>query len=693
MQFEFVAKESNTIIITLQKRPQEEVQEYKVSGKLVLEDEEGNVIRVEEEPGKNYNSYDDGTISLKEGETWAITGLGTYLKDNTATVTILNSESLVYLGSYFEYPETAEEYGAQYPKDREHLSIEKDFNVKITGDIKIISVFKEKKEETYKLASTVTLIDPEGQELKRDTLENDQKANDYIMVKGLGNYLKNEKIFVSFLITDENYILKEVSLEYSDALYPKKNLFEESADFSIKEYGYMVDVVSDVFVNIVLQQKEQFHTISTVDEAYWKAQNQRAYNEIYPHIVKLSEAEEDGLFDKWEWGLKTLYPALDEVLHADTLYSGEVNMISYRLGIKVHQSNAGEKNGEGNYQIRMAYALADMNGNIVRIFPPFRQDAWPKCVNYPVFLEDLPEGDYIQKVLIQIPEDPGKWYDLYIHDSLSDSHFPDIKEYIDPSLEWQQYVRGGGVYIKPLPRHLLWYNNKTLTRHVVKRKTEAAPPVPGWTNSHFFDNAGNEIRYGSMGSLYLYAYKNYKINLKLTNKSNAYRKGTVHAVLVHNPWIAQNKEMLDELEKALEHRAPKGNVSNGEVFYEEMGLAEIVFNGEEEKEIAIKIKTRTQDSAYNELPGSDNYIVFYWQPDGSDERFFMNQDFSKVLNRMQDRTDVPFGEWWTGSAKAENNIEYLDGWNNFKPIIGENVLFEEFQIFQDGNGVMIQIIG
>lgn len=446
-------------------------------------------------------------------------------------------------------------------------------------------------------------------------------------------------------------------------------------------------------------QKEPFKLVPGVDEGYWRAQNRKAWDLIHPKIVRLSEEEEDEIIRRYVWRLDKLYPALDEVLHTDTLYTGEPNMMSYRIMIK--ESNG---NDDPAWTIRMAYALADMNGNIVQIYPPFRQSTYPMPVNWVAFV-DLPEGDYIQKVLINIQEEPDKWYDLRMHDMITHSHIAYTKAIRE------RVENGLGIKVEtPLKQSELYYNERNLVRHVVARKSQSTPPIPSWHHAVIKDETGKEWRYANSAAITLFGYHDNSITVKLSNKSNAYRKGRVYACLTRKHWIMQNIDMAKFIHKALLDIYYKGvnlvgQDKNFEEFIYPLGSEEVIFRGEETVQAVIRagdIKKALYMAEHryglDELPGCKRYIVFFWQPDGEDKLYFMTRDFSAVLNRIQERTDVPFGEWWTGSpGKFKPNAIWIDGVENdhteFPDLVNRNpeMVFEEEQPdYTNGNGLFVQ---
>lgn len=558
----------------------------------------------------------------------------------------------------------------------------------------------------------VQLEDAKGSVIRTADAGDAQMIKEVVTLTGQGKYKVGETVKIAAGVKDDYTLLGyyfRYAKDYDAKKYPtdRASLLKATAD---GEFAFVVQ--ADITVIAVVQkkealptpeepkeddepliQKEPFRLIPSVDVRYWKEQNQKAWDMIYPKIVRLSEEAEWEMIERYDWDLKFLYPALEEVLHTDTIYSGETNMISYLIAIR--QARASDE-GMEDQAIQMAYALADLAGNIVQIYPPFRQDTYPKNVSYPVYV-DLPEGDYIQKVLIQIPEDPDKWYDLRLHDTLFDTRFYDAAKKIDKNERFYKFLptlpnpNSYFVYYK-LPKDLLWWNDETITRHVVERKTVDKAPIPGWTNTHFFNPDGTERRYGTMAYVALESVdKTYTVKMVLSNKSNAYRKGTIHAVVVRKTWIEQNRDIFEKLYLAL-NRSEAGEYDNRIEDMYSAGNAQVIFRGEENKEITLGIKCTERISGYVALPGAENYLVFYWQPEGESKLYFMTQDFSKVMNRLQERTDVPFGGFWAGSACTKNpNIECLDGWvGDYLPILGKNVLYEEFQTYMDGNGIFIE---
>lgn len=570
------------------------------------------------------------------------------------------------------------------------------------------------------VSAMVQLEDVDGSVIRTADAGDEQMLKEVVRLTGQGKYKVGETVKIAAGVKDD-YTLLGYYFRYTKDYDAKKYPIERAKLLKANTDGELAFVVqADITVIAVVQkketlpvpeepkeddepliQKEPFKLISSVDVAYWKAQNQKAWDMIYPKIVRLSEEAEWEMIERYDWDLERLYPSLEEILHTDTIYSGETNLMSNI--IQIRQARAAV-NRDPSQAIRMAYALADKSGNIVQIYPPFRQDTSGRHCRYPVYV-DLPEGDYIQKVLIQIPEDPDRWYDLRLHDTLEESNvsaygwFYSNKNRIDKNERFYKYLptlpnsNSYFVYYK-LPKDLLWWNDETITRHVVERKSVDKAPIPGWTNTHFFNPDGTERRYGSLSAVFLESVdKIFTAKMTLSNKSNAYRKGTIHAMVVRKTWIAQNRDIFEKLYLAV-NRSEVGEYDNRIEDMYNAGNAQVIFRGEENKEITLGIKCTERTPASIAVPGHDNYLVFYWQPEGENKLYFMTQDFSKVMNRLQERTDVPFGEFWAGSNNGVDdqtrNIDWLDGTNNYQPIIGPNVLYEEFQTWLNGNGVWIE---
>lgn len=567
------------------------------------------------------------------------------------------------------------------------------------------------------VSAMVQQEDAKGSVIRTADAGDEQMVKEVVRLTGQGKYKVGETVKIAAGVKD-GYTLVGYYFRYTKDYDSKRYPIDRAKLLKANTDGGLAFVVqADITVIAVVQkketlpvpenpkeddepliQKEPFRLIPSVDVRYWKEQNQKAWDMIYPKIVRLSEKEEWEMIERYDWDLMRLHPELEEVLHTDTIYSGETNLISYWINIR--QARAAV-NRDPSQAIRMAYALADLSGNIVQIYPPFRQDTSGKNVSYPVYV-DLPEGDYIQKVLIQIPEDPDKWYDLRLHDTLKEyqlyGRFYSIKEKIDKNERFYKYLptlpnpNSYFVYYK-LPKDLLWWNDETITRHVVERKSVGKAPIPGWTNTHFFNPDGTERRYGSMAAVFLESVdKIFTAKMTLSNKSNAYRKGTIHAMVVRKTWIAQNRDIFEKLYLA-GNNSQTGEYDNRIEDMYSAGSTQVVFKGEENKAITLALKCTQRIEGFIALPGAKNFLVFYWQPEGEDKLYFMTQDFSKVMNRLQERTDVPFGEFWAGSNNGVDdqtrNIDWLDGTNNYQPIIGPNVLYEEFQTWLDGNGVYI----
>ncbi|MDY3104564.1 MAG: hypothetical protein SOW45_07695 [Prevotella sp.] len=566
------------------------------------------------------------------------------------------------------------------------------------------------------VSAMVQLEDAKGSVIRTADAGDAQMVKEVVSLTGQGKYKVGETAKIATGVKEDYTLLGyyfRYTKDYDSKRYPidRAKLLKANADG-----GLAFVVQADITVIAVVQkkealptpgepkeddepliQKEPFRLIPSVDVRYWKEQNQKAWDMIYPKIVRLSEEEEWEMIERYDWDLMRLHPELEEVLHTDTIYSGETNLISYWINIR--QARAAV-NRDPSQAIRMAYALADKSGNIVQIYPPFRQDTSGKNVSYPVYV-DLPEGDYTQKVLIQIPEDPDKWYDLRLHDTLKEyqlyGEFYRIKEKIDKNERFYKYLptlpnpNSYFVYYK-LPKDLLWWNDETITRHVVERKTVDEAPIPGWTNTHFFNPDGTEMRYGVLANMGLKKNDGGQLKMNLSNKSNAYRRGTVHAVVVRKTWIAQNKDILEKIWEVCNSRSA-GSADNRVEEIREAGKVDVTFRGEESKEVSIDLYCPQGPNGEVSLPGCNYYLVFYWQPEGESKLYFMTQNFSKVLNRLQERIDVPFGEFWAGSNNGVDdqtrNIDWLDGTNNYQPIIGPNVLYEEFQTWLNGNGILI----
>lgn len=586
------------------------------------------------------------------------------------------------------------------------------------------------------VSAMVQQEDAKGSVIRTADAGDAQIVKEVVTLTGQGKYKVGETAKIAVGVKDDYTLVGyyfRYAKDYDAKKYPtdRASLLKATAD---GEFTFVVQ--ADITVIAVVQkkeaqgpdedeplvQKEPFKLIPSVDVAYWRAQNQKAWNMIYPKIVRLSEKEEWEMIEKYEWDVRQLFPTLEIALHTDTLYSGETNLMSYDISLKGHQmeDNKHIRLGDDMLQARVAYALSDMSGNIVQIYPPFRIDLSSPGKHFPAFV-DLPTGDYLQHVLIQIPEDPGKWYDLRMHDKYDAEAYMLVRKGTDPSKEIYEYL----AYIdpitrflesKPLPKHLMYWNEKTITRHVVERRSLDRAPVPGWRDVIIRDarDKGKEYRYGYIGAIdIIYPNSHYELEMNLSNKSNAYRRGTVHAVVVKNNWIAQNHDLAKYVFNTLIEVDYKphdvylpslgDNLRNHWI---EVASQSVTFNGEEEITIKMNIDNIDENidakitgeykgggGSVSGMPGENNYLVFYWEPEGENHYYCMIQDFSKVMNRMQERIDVPFGEWWWGYDVYKNNLRYIDdyGYGQASALNPDpNAIFDEMWSFEDGNGISVQ---
>lgn len=432
------------------------------------------------------------------------------------------------------------------------------------------------------------------------------------------------------IFMNEGYSLEGVYFNYSSREYdlPKSesNMFT-SKIFSIVMKGdiEIIPIVNDEW------KKRQFKRISLVDDRYWREQNRKAYNEIFPKIKHVSDQDAFYL-------IHMNYPAISEVLMSKTLYTNEVNYFSQNLW----NYNWRDQNGDALLETedeqkayRIAFALADENEEIVEIYPPVYWGMSPMNFTVPCYVT-VPPGKYKQKMLINTPDNRNVWIDMpltCVIDGLSK----------DENNPWGYPL----FHQLDVPKES-WYDNSWAVKYVVDRANDN-DSAPVWHNLRIYRLNWEEVVPASnLGKYPIGGDKEYEIEFFLSEYSNQRRRGKIIIMQENRVYFDPNNQFCQMKEMAYKPNK-KGQRLTSYSF--KVGEGIVVSGTNQPQRVKVKIiKTWGEYTGYFHEPG----LVLYWQEEGKSELVQINGSGHDIINRIQ-KSGVGANQWWSWKRVSSKN--------------------------------------
>ena len=496
--------------------------------------------------------------------------------------------------------------------------------------------------------------------------------SDKAVISGLGTYKAGEtaKIVVT---PKEGFVCDGIYFEYSSGY--DASAFPTTAETALKVSEVSFEVKGNITVQAIVSKHEEpivqpeYAKNVLINEDYWRQKNREAWAEIYPKIVREPDEE-------YETGyvasvIACCYPNLHASMRTDTVYREESTVLAFKIGVKldIYPQDSEFPTYEQGYQL--AYALADKSGNIREIYPPCYWDGrntWDSMGNIVVF-PTLPEGEYSLRVLLNTPARRDKWYDVPLRDYCRFEGFKNNKGigYVNgqpKEFDAHDFTDWGVVDGDQLRRDQLFWTEEIRTIHVVERNSAEAPPIPRWYHPITYlsevQTEENRARFGGLRTINCNLSDTKKsAKLRLANGCNQTLKGTIIVVCDYHHWYTQNLDILDQYERNLKN-----------AYYHDVGGNDpgicipewSVIIGE--KEVAIPGNTDSTEitvvyrnpfrANWERIPWDNVFgsfvVQFYWQPEGSDRSYFMQQSYHDIMNILEkeEKMGNPYRRMWMG---------------------------------------------
>ena len=497
---------------------------------------------------------------------------------------------------------------------------------------------------------------------------------DRVVLSGsFGTKEKGQKATVT-IQPKEGYVLNGVYFAYEKGKYPVDQ-FPTTPDRAIKgKNNIEVSVQGDLKVIAILDEKhyEQLPYAKNVhvNEAYWKEQNQKAWNLIYPKLRK------DKDYKWFQEQLLDAYPALKNSMKSNIIYRGEPNIMAWNIGNREDERGKSFPK-EQCYQV--AYALANKaSGELLEIYPPVWWIGCDGAVGTVVF-PTIPEGEYQIRLLMSFPYMHDEWYDVPLLDFLAFHWDQRVVDGLNNGFKFEDlFLPGRKQYeqFASLDYEDLYFTEEIRDIKVEERNSPDKLPIPRWRKARCFMRGERRIFYRPFLTMGIPD----RVFITLSNGCNQGMRGTVQAVWLQNHHMTKNLEVIDHYQEVIK-KAMYSNV--GEYPYPmalrkaEDLIGEIQVElapNEDSREISLslnrkatKIRDKRMIDGANE--GVDGHVVFYWKPEGSNERFFMQQANHHGLN-LQEKSSYAFDAWWSYSNPQQNpqlekQKELFDEWQEF----------------------------
>ena len=293
-----------------------------------------------------------------------------------------------------------------------------------------------------------------------------------------------------------------------------------------------------------------------------------------------------------------------------------------------------------------------------------------------VVFPTLPEGEYSFRVLLNTPDRRDKWYDVPLRDYCRFKHFKNnqIKDYKTGEVyDTHNFTEWGIVKDDQLRRDQLFWTEEIRTIHVVERNSVDAPPIPRWyhpiTYMSEVQTEENRSRFMGLRNLNCGFDKGKKsVKIRIANGCNQTLKGKIIAVCDYHHYYNQNLHILDQYEKNLIDHHQTGLVRGGCLpeWSVIIGEKEVTIPGNtDDTEVSVvydnpmNIKT---DWAWDSCTFGGIVVQFYWQPEGSDRSYFMQQSYHDIMNiiEKEEKMGNPYRRMWLGGTyETSPTLSYI----------------------------------
>ena len=479
---------------------------------------------------------------------------------------------------------------------------------------------------------------------------------DKAVITGLGVYKAGEtaKVVVS---PKEGFVCDGLYFEYSSGY--DASAFPTTAETALKVSEVSFEVKGNITIRAIVSKYEEpivqpnYAKNVLVNEDYWRQKNQEAWAEIYPKIVRPTYEEATSVL-----GIKEAYPAMRPTEKTDTLYTEETAVMSWQLYPEWIDQQTAKTN---KYLRRVAYALADEDGNMAEIYPPV---IWDGCVGgaqgvRAVVFPTIPEGEYTEHILLNFAGDPN-WYDLPIIELFGWENWE--ADGPDGPPMWPDLYNKLFTKYKPgdvMRQEDLFTSEKIRNRHVLRRNSSEKPPIPRWDSPRFYsgDNANGVYRKNE----FITTHKDIRsTTVNLINGSNQYLRGDVVMVVRQKHWLDQNLDVIDHYEKTIiparRDNLPlwggEGTPGDLNEWSVEIGRVAVTIqpNATEQKIIIPSPFEEKLDGKlrfiFNFSDMSDQDAILFWVPEGTDKAYLMLQSNYRLLNYIE-TCGIPMTKWFS----------------------------------------------
>lgn len=504
--------------------------------------------------------------------------------------------------------------------------------------------------------------------------------SDKAVISGLGVYKAGEtaKVVVS---PKEGFVCDGLYFEHTSGY--DASAFPTTPEAALKVSEVSFEVKSNITVRAIVSKYEEpivqpeYAKNVLVNEDYWRQKNREAWAEIFPKIVREPDEE-------YETGyvasiIQASYPNLHASMRTDTVYREESTVLAFKISVHlpIYPGEYEQVSYEQGYQV--AYALADKSGAIREIYPPCYWDGratWDSMGNIVVF-PTLPEGEYSLRVLLNTPDRRDKWYDVPLRDWCRFEHFKNnqIEDYKTKEIyDTHNFTEWGIVTDDQLRRDQLFWTEDIRTIHVVERNSVEAPPIPRWYHPITYlsevQTEENRSMFQGLRNLNCGYDKGKKsVKFRIANGCNQTLKGKIIAVCDYHHYYNQNLHILDQYEKSLiDHNLHPGRVRGGCLpeWSVIIGETEVTIPGNTDNtEVSVVYDNPMnvkRDWAWDSCTFGGKVVQFYWQPEGSDRSYFMQQSYHNIMNILEkeEKMGNPYRKMWLGGTyETSPTLSYI----------------------------------
>lgn len=487
-------------------------------------------------------------------------------------------------------------------------------------------------------------------------------------VSSAGKYLKGDIVDVHIEIK-EGYKLEGVYFSYSSPYYSpvkyptkKENMLLPDSKIRIELLGNIeiVPVVSykdkgsisdDKNTEYSEEKKSVEPQKELIDKDFWKEQNRLAFEEIAPKIIKVSDEEAFRI-------VHLNYPDLSKVLYSKRIYRNQVNYFSQFLWNYNWRDDDGRslletENKEKAY--RIAFALADENGNIVEIYPPMYWTFRPESFTLPCFVT-VPAGRYKQKVLINMPNMRGKWIDVPLTCAVSSI----CKDHKNP---WGY----PSFHQLKVPKEA-WFD-ESWNEKIVVDESDKIYSTPVWHNLQVYRN-GEEVKLSSYGIDYNIEYarnEEFELYFSLSSYCGESRKGKIVIMQENRLFVDPKNELVRRIE---DNYFPQDKLIRLSSYAFKIGEGNVVCGSGERQKVKVRIAdTFSVYDGYFYNPS----LVFYWIEEGANKLQEINSSGHEILNQIKVSNISPKEWWFSKLYTSEHCIVYNRDYRRHSALISNKI--------------------